>query len=315
MPRIKFPLFFVVQLAISLVLFGFLLLQIDVTTFFRALLKIKIGYLLIGIILFPLSQLVSVIKWRYLARPLGIHQDFKPMVGLYFIGTFFNFVLPTTIGGDITRSLYLAPEAGKTRISFLSVLIERGSGVVSHLILASLVLLTPFGASLPDLLRYGFPVLSLLALIFLASLPLIVGKTRTRLREIICQDLIVFWKKPWIGIVAILYSMLFHTVLVMIHVCVTRALSLSIPLPFHFITVSLASLAALLPSFNGIGFRDAVYIYLLSFLGISPAQGLLFSMCWFLTMCVSGFIGCIVYLMKGLNRPAPLMQEVSHGKG
>ncbi len=173
MPRTKFP-FFIVQLAVSLVLFGFLLLQIHPWAFFQALLKIKIGYLLIGLVLFPLGQLVSVIKWRYLARPLGIHQDFKPMAGLYFIGTFFNFVLPTMIGGDITRSLYLTPDADKTRISFLSVLVERGSGVVSHLILASIVLLTPFGSSLPQWLRYGFPLVSLLALIFFALLPVLV---------------------------------------------------------------------------------------------------------------------------------------------
>jgi glycosyltransferase 2 family protein len=314
MPRTKFP-FFLVQLAVSLVLFAFLVLQIDVRSFLDSLLKIKIGYLLIGLILFPLGQLVSVIKWRYLARPLGIHQDFKPMAGLYFIGAFFNFVLPTSIGGDITRSLYLSPDAGKTRISFLSVLVERGSGAVSHLILASIVLLTPFGALLPQWLRYGFPILSLLALIFCALLPVILSKTRTRLREIICHDLIVFWQKPRIGIVAVLYSMLFHTVLVMIHICVTQALSLSIPIPYHFITVSLASLAALLPSFNGIGTRDGVYVYLLSYLGISPAQGLLFSICWFITMAISGFIGCIVYLMRGLNRPASLIREVSHGEG
>jgi glycosyltransferase 2 family protein len=234
---------------------------------------------------------------------------------------FFNFVLPTSIGGDITRSLYLASDSSKTRISFLSVLVERGSGVVSHLVVASIVMLTPYGAVLPSIVRYGFPVLSLLTLIFFAVLPVILDKTRTRMREIIRHDLIVFWKIPRIGVVAVLYSMLFHLVLVLIHACIAKALSLSIPIPYHFVTVSLASLAALLPSFNGVGIRDAVYIYLLSFLGISPAEGLLFSMCWFMTMAVSGLIGCVVYLMRGL-RPAtyreeqtPLMHEVTHGEG
>lgn len=307
--------FFVLQVAVSLALFGFLLLQIEPSSFFQSLLNIKLGYLLIGLILFPLGQLVSVIKWRYLARPLGIHQDFKPMAGLYFMGTFFNFLLPTSIGGDITRSLYLSPEAGKTRVSFLSVLVERGSGVVSHLILASIVLLTPVGASLPQPLRYGLPLFSLMALIFLAFLPAILARTRrTRLRDVVCEDLIVFWRNPRIGVVAVLYSMLFHTVLVLIHICVTNALSLSIPISYHFITLSLASLATLLPSLNGIGIRDAVYIYLLSYIGVSPGQGLLFSICWFISMAVSGFIGCIVYLMRGLNRPSARMQEVRHGE-
>jgi glycosyltransferase 2 family protein len=255
------------------------------------------------------------VKWRFLARPLGIQKDLKPMVGLYFMGSFFNFIMPTSIGGDITRGLYLSPDSEKKRISFLSVLVERGSGVVSHLILASIVLLTSYGAVFPRILRFGFPLLSLIVILFLAILPFVIDKTRTKLREVICGDLIVFWRKPWIGLVAVFYSMLFHTLLVVIHICVARALSLPIPFAYHFITVSLASRAGLLPSFNGIGVRDAVYIYLLSFLGISPTGGLLFSICWFLIMAVSGFIGAIVYVNVGLKpKSSPIFREVSHGE-
>jgi uncharacterized membrane protein YbhN (UPF0104 family) len=310
----KFP-FFILQLAVSFVLFIFLLTLIDFSQFFRALLKIKIGYIAIALVLFPVGQLISVVKWRYLARPLGIQKDLKPMVGLYFMGSFFNFIMPTSIGGDITRGLYLSPDSGKTRIAFLSVLVERGSGVVSHLILASIIFLTSYGAVFPRFLRFGFPIVSLLAILFLAVLPVVLNRTRTKLKEIICGDLIVFWRKPWIGVVAVFYSMLFHTLLVVIHVCVARALSLPIPFAYHFITVSLASLAGLLPSFNGIGVRDAVYIYLLSFVGISPTGGLLFSICWFLIMAVSGFIGAIVYVNVGLkSKSRTIFREVSHGE-
>jgi len=314
MTKRNFP-FFILQLAVSLVLFLLILTLIDFSQFFHSLLNIKIGYLAIALVLFPIGQIISVVKWRFLARPLGVQKDFKPMVGLYFIGSFFSFFMPTSIGGDITRGLYLSPNSGKTRISFLSVLVERGSGVVSHLILASIVMLSPYGAVLPRFLRYGFPLASAVAIFFLALLPVVISRTRTRLRDVICQDLIVFWRKPWIGMVAVLYSMLFHVLLVFIHFCVARALSLPIPLAYHFITLSLASLASLLPSFNGIGIRDTVYIYLLSFLGISPAEGFLFSLCWFSTMTVSGFIGAIVYVMRGLKRNSrSLFQEVSHGK-
>ncbi len=46
-----------------------------------------------------------------------------------------------------------------------------------------------------------------------------------------------------------------------------------------------------------------------------PLRGFYFLSAGFMTMAVSGFIGCIVYLMGGLNRPAPFMREVSHGEG
>jgi uncharacterized membrane protein YbhN (UPF0104 family) len=264
------------------------------------------------LILYPLGQIVCAIKWQYLARPLGIHRDLKPMVGLYFIGMFFNLFLPTSIGGDITRGLYLNPNSGKTRISFLSVLVERGTGVISMLILASIVLLTPYGRPLPTLLRYGFPVATLLAIGFLWMLPWILSKTRTKMRDVICEDLIVFWKTPRIGVVAVLYSMVFHTILVAIHVCIAHALSLKIAVPYHFITISMASLASLLPSFNGIGVRDGAYIYLLSRVGVDKAYGLLFSILWFSIMAISSLIGCIVYLIQGLS-PQPNRMKTSEG--
>ncbi len=300
--------FILVQLIISLALFVFILMQIDVRQFFTSLLQIKIGYLLIGLILFPLGHVACAVKWKYLAKPLGIHKGLKPLIGLYFIGVFFNFLLPTSIGGDITRSLYLNPGASRTR-SVLSVLVERGTGVISLLILASIVMLTDFGRPIPFWLRYAFPAAVFIGLVVFASLPKLLPDTPTRLGDIVKKDLNVFWRRPQIGIIAVLYSMMLHSVLVVIHVCVARALSLSIPVPYHFVTLSIGSLAGLLPSFNGIGVRDAAYIYLLALIGVSPAHGLLFSFCWFAIMAVSGFIGCIVYLMRGLDSA----QEVSHG--
>src|SRR5262245_58737955 len=196
----KFHLF-ILQLFVSFAVFAFLLTLIDFSQLFHLLLKIKIGYIAVALVLFPLGQLISVVKWRYLARPLGIQKDLKPMVGLYFMGSFFNYLMPTSIGGDITRGLYLSPDAANTRISFLSVLVERGSGVVSHLVLASIVLLTSYGAVLPQVLRFGFPLVSVFIILFLAILPFVIGKTRTKLRDIICKDLIIFWKKPGIGLV------------------------------------------------------------------------------------------------------------------
>jgi uncharacterized membrane protein YbhN (UPF0104 family) len=305
----KFPTF-LLKFLISVGLIGFFVWRIDFSNVYAAILKTKVSYLLIGLVLYPLGQVICAIKWQYLARALGIHKDLKPMVGLYFIGMFFNLFLPTSIGGDITRSLYLNPRSGNTRSSFLSVLVERGTGVLSMLILASVVMLSRYGATLPTILRYGFPVASVFVFVFIWILPYALRNTRTKIRRLLFQELIVFWKHPRIGIVAVLYSVIFHSILVAIHVCIARALSLNIPVPYHFITVSLASLASLLPSFNGIGVRDGAYIYLLSRIGIDKGFGLLFSFLWFLIMAVSSFIGCIVYLIQGLS-PAPGTTQIA----
>lgn len=307
---------FLLKLVVSAGLIAFFVWKTDFSILLTALHETRIGFLLVGLILYPLGQIICAIKWQYLARAMGIHRDLKPMVGLYFIGMFFNLFLPTSIGGDITRGLYLDPNSGKTRSSFLSVLVERGTGVIAMLILASLVMLSPYGAPLPPVLRYGFPALSLVCLLGIWIFPYLIRNTRTRVRQLLFDDLIIFWQQPKIGAVAVLYSALFYSILVAIHVCIAKALSLNIPVPYHFITVSLASLASLLPSFNGIGVRDGAYIYLLSIVGIQRAYALLFSFLWFLIMALSSFIGCIVYLMQGLAPDLPDDQEseLAHAK-
>lgn len=295
----SFPTF-LLKMLVSLGLVAFFVWHVNLFHLLSAVGQTRVIFLLFGLVLYPVGQIICAIKWQYLARALGINRDLKPMVGLYFIGMFFNLFLPTSIGGDITRGLYLNPE-GQTRKSFLSVLVERGTGVLSMLILASVVMLSRYGDPLPPVLRYGFPLASLLVFLFIWILPLLLQGTRTKLRTLICEELIVFWNEPRIGVVAVLYSAVFHTILVAIHVCIARSLSLDIPLPYHFITMSLASLASLIPSFNGIGPRDGMYLYLLSRIGINSAYGLLFSILWFLTMAISAFIGCIVYLIQGLT--------------
>lgn len=298
MEKSGFPTF-LLKILVSAGLIAFFVWHVNFFHLLSAVGRTKVIFLLLGLVLYPIGQIICAVKWQYLARALGINRELKPMVGLYFIGMFFNLFLPTSIGGDITRSLYLNPE-GKTRRSFLSVLVERGTGVLSMLILASIVMLSPYGQPLPPALRYGFPLGSLMLFLFLWILPRLLNGTRTKLRTLICEELSIFWNEPKIGVVAVLYSAIFHTILVLIHVCIARSLSLDIPLPYHFITMSLASLASLFPSFNGIGPRDGMYLYLLSRIGINSAYGLLFSILWFLTMAISAMIGCIVYLIQGL---------------
>ena len=62
--------------------------------------NLRLGLWLLGVALYFATQLVSSIRWMLLARPLGFGQPWRQMVGFYFIGMFFNLVLPTSVGGE-----------------------------------------------------------------------------------------------------------------------------------------------------------------------------------------------------------------------
>jgi len=292
---------FILKLLISAGLIAYFVWQIDLARVVVALRHTRILYLLIGLVLYPLGQVICAVKWQYLANALGIQKDLRPMIRLYFIGMFFNMFLPTSIGGDITRGLYLSPGSTSKRVAFLSVIAERGTGVLAMMILASVAMLSPVGDPLPYWLRFGFPVTSVVIILGLWFLPLLLKGTRARLRSLIYDDLIVLWQKPRVGFFALIYSVIFHCILVVIHICIARALSLNIRAAYHFITETLASLASLLPSFSGIGVRDGAYLYLLGRAGIEREYALLFSFLWFLIMAISSCIGCIMYLIRGLS--------------
>src|SRR5882762_4919426 len=42
------------------------------------------------------AQFVSALRWQWLARPLGFHGPLRRYVGYYFVGMFFNLLLPTS---------------------------------------------------------------------------------------------------------------------------------------------------------------------------------------------------------------------------
>src|SRR5581483_5086668 len=75
------------------------------------------------------TQLASAARWRLLARPLGLRHSLREFAGFYCIGMYFNLILPTSVGGDVVRAWYLDRRTGRRLTAFLSVFIDRLSGL------------------------------------------------------------------------------------------------------------------------------------------------------------------------------------------
>src|SRR5688572_20821764 len=84
------------------------------------------------------AQGVSAVRWQALARPLGFALPLRHFVRLYFVGMFFNLLLPTSVGGDAVRAVGLSAGAGRRLAAFLSVLLDRLSGLLVLLAVACL---------------------------------------------------------------------------------------------------------------------------------------------------------------------------------
>lgn len=80
-----------------------------------------------------LGTLIRGLRWQALVRPLGYPITLWRSSELFMVGTFFNQVLPTGVGGDAVKALLLARDArpqglGRAR-AVSTVLVDRGMGL------------------------------------------------------------------------------------------------------------------------------------------------------------------------------------------
>jgi len=83
--------------------------------------------------------------WRQLfARELRFQRTLPQFFGYYLIGSYFNLLLPTSVGGDVMRAWYLDGGSGRKLASLAAVLLDRINGLIVLIAMACLaVVLSP----------------------------------------------------------------------------------------------------------------------------------------------------------------------------
>ncbi len=300
----------VLKAVVSLGLLGYLIYLADPIKILEVLDQVwyenGIIYLSIATGLFLLSLLLLSFRWQILVSGYGLKIPTRLLFKYYLIGLFFNNFLPTSIGGDVLRIHNLIQSSGDRTVSFASVMTERLLGISSTLILAiiSIILLPEeFSNNLLLYIVLGMIVLVVLffAVAFSKKLAAPIDKltmklTLFRLGERIQKflDAIRFYSELKIIYVKILAVSLLGQVLIIIKVyCLGLALGIEVNLIYMFLVVPITIILSMMPSINGIGFRDGGYVILLAKVGVSKAAALSLS---FLTL----FIPILISISGGI---------------
>jgi len=106
--------------------------EIDVDELKRSLLGANIGWLLLALIAFNASKVLSAFRLNYFFRALGLKLSEKFNLKLYYLGMLYNQFLPGGIGGDGYK-VYLLNKTYKLPVKGLiaATLLDRISGVVA----------------------------------------------------------------------------------------------------------------------------------------------------------------------------------------
>src|SRR6266404_5925670 len=129
----------------------------------------SVSYLVAAIALYFLVQTISAYRWYLLLKPLDIETGFLKILSLYYLGMYFNFFLPSAIGGDVVKVYYLHKETGRLSASTASVFLDRDIGM-GGLLLAGTAVAAYGGTRIPP--ENGVllaPLFALIGVAFMAA--------------------------------------------------------------------------------------------------------------------------------------------------
>ena len=112
---------------------------VDIRLLWANLKEADLSYFVAGILVFFLVQGLSAYRWYLLLKPQGIEVSYWKILSFYFLGMYFNFFLPSAIGGDVFRVYYLNKETKRLSASTATVFLDRDVGMGGLVLVGTLV--------------------------------------------------------------------------------------------------------------------------------------------------------------------------------
>jgi glycosyltransferase 2 family protein len=293
---LKFRIFVTVALAVWLVL------RTDGQQLREATRHWRAEFWLAAVGLYVVLQMISGLRWQILTKPLGFKKSVFECVRFYFIAMFFNLFLPTSVGGDVVRAWYLDRGSGRKASAFVTVLVDRLSGLMVLLALAGVgVILSPIHLENWISTGVGGGVGSIGAGLALAPWWLGLACRFDRVRRL-TEPALNYLHRPLLIAGSMALSLIIQSGNVALVWLLGLAIRAPIPASYYWIMVPMVTLLTLLPiSLNGMGVREGGTILFLAPLGISHATALSLALLWFSVFTVVSLLGGLLYVFPQLT--------------
>ncbi len=267
--------------------------------------------LILAIMLHFISFVAGGIRWWLLFRYLGGAIPFRRVWPSYYLGVFYNNLLPSLYGGDIARTarLYAAGMSGSALVS--SAFFDRVLGLAAVIglgIFAMAFSPADIGNSVAaGVFGLGLLVVSLVTMLVIlprwaTSLDGGLGKRWPRLHAVLaCFPR--FREAPGLVITAFGLSVLNQLLVVLVFLLLAPGLGVHLPAFQFMVVLMLVFLVASLPiSLGGLGAREGAMMSLLLPLGVEPASVIALSLAYLLVLWACTLPGAF---MLFLDEPDP----------
>jgi uncharacterized protein (TIRG00374 family) len=300
-----------IRIAITVLAFLWIAHQVDWVTLKQAFLQADPYGLGIGVALFLLAQCLCIVRWRILI-PSHPAVTWAFLTRSFFVASFFNTILPTTVGGDVVRGYDLIRATGQWRTALASVLMDRLVGWVGFLSVAIIAWCT-FKPVREDttlqLAFWGFCLLTASALAVLGSRKVFhfmlrpfarvgLGALESHARQF-QESVLNYVKQPKILLHALGVTLGVQLCVIFMFASVSQAFHLTVPIPFFMLIVPVVITLSQLPiSLNGWGIREAATIMFLGQVGVSGEKALALSLLVATIPVISAVVGAVLFLKR-----------------
>lgn len=280
--------------------------SIDLSTLGARLTRLHVGWIALSLAAVAAQVVLSAIRWQIIAQGCGLTPRFGQMQRMNFIATFFNQVLPSTVGGDAVRLFMLARESKDWQGATYSVLLDRIVGTLSLTLLVFLCL--PRTLMLVDdrIVRLALILAgcsTIVGAIFFLAIGRLSSHALTKIKVI--RHLVQVSRVAWglcaspRHIVSIMSTSLsVHVLAVFAAWCVAQASASAVDFQQLLFVLPPVNLIAMIPvSIAGWGLREGGMIVGFYYAGLSQDDALIVSILTGLTIFAVGVVGGIVWVV------------------
>lgn len=311
------------KVLVSVGLLTLILRRVDLGQVAAGLEGLSVPFIAFALLLYTGCQWLSCLRWQVILRATGHAAGIADLLRSYFAGMFLNIFLPGALGGDVYRVYRVARQSGDAEAAFVSVFLERFTGLAAMALLALLGLPAAFRllGSWDVLLLFLGCVAALAGGVLLIASRTLLGRAGPWLRRLRLgglagrlarvQDLLrVFARHRGALLLSVGLSLGLQLVIVAYHYLIARQLRVEVSYLEMLVFIPIVSVIPLLPvSLGGLGVKEGLWVYLFSRVGLKAEQALLLSvtltgLSWLLSLPGGGVL--VLDVVRGRRRSGPV---------
>jgi len=303
------------KIVISGLLLWFVLSRYSITEIKQAIGQPRWELLGCAFLVYGLSAVGGAWQWSWILRQAHFPAPGAEVRRLYYIGLFFNNFLPANIGGDVYKIVDLGRHYRQPLKVFCSTLLDRLIGL-SSLTMLALVVATVAITQQIDLPMLTLALFAAMALLY-GGLGLMLSKrVSSRIPALFVRlgmdnlaqqientirEFRIYRERPgWFSLI-FLFSGGVQFLRIFTHVVVAWALNIQldfVQIVQLFVLVPMLAISLTLPiTVNGIGLRETVTAYLLTFAGLATPVVVAMEIVAFLVQVAFSLLGGFLFLL------------------